>query len=102
MQNKRNLLEEMKKIIRVASPDFVMLVVDSLTGNDALEQGRSFSESVKIDGVTLTKLDADARGGSAISLAAVIGKPVIFAGTGQAYEDLISFDPATIVNRIVG
>ena len=60
------------------------------------------SEAVKIDGVTLTKLDADARGGSAISLAAVIGKPVIFAGTGQAYEDLISFDPATIVNRIVG
>ena len=102
MQTKRNLLEEMKKIIRVASPDFVMLVVDSLTGNDAVEQGRSFSESVKIDGVTLTKLDADARGGSAISLAAVIGKPVIFAGTGQAYEDLISFDPATIVNRIVG
>jgi fused signal recognition particle receptor len=102
MQTKRNLLEEMKKIIRVASPDFVMLVVDSLTGNDAAEQGRSFSESVKIDGVTLTKLDADARGGSAISLAAVIGKPVIFAGTGQAYEDLISFDPATIVNRIIG
>jgi fused signal recognition particle receptor len=102
MQTKRNLLEEMKKIVRVASPDFVMLVVDSLTGNDAVEQGRSFSESVKIDGVTLTKLDADARGGSAISLAAIIGKPVIFAGTGQAYEDLISFDPATIVNKIVG
>ena len=102
MQTKRNLLDEMKKIVRVASPDFVMLVVDSLTGNDAVEQGRSFSESVKIDGVTLTKLDADARGGSAISLAAEIGKPVIFAGTGQAYEDLISFDPTTIVDRIMG
>ncbi len=102
MQTKRNLLDEMKKIVRVASPDFVMLVVDSLTGNDAVEQGRSFSESVRIDGITLTKLDADARGGSAISLAAEIGKPVIFAGTGQAYEDLISFDPTTIVNRIIG
>jgi fused signal recognition particle receptor len=101
MQTKRNLLEEMKKIVRVASPDFVMLVVDSLTGNDAVEQGRSFSESVRIDGITLTKLDADARGGSAISLASEIGKPVIFAGTGQAYEDLISFDPKTIVDRIV-
>jgi len=102
MQTKRNLLDEMKKIVRIASPDFVMLVVDSLTGNDAVEQGRSFSESVRIDGITLTKLDADARGGSAISLAAEIGKPVIFAGTGQAYEDLISFDPTTIVNRIIG
>jgi fused signal recognition particle receptor len=102
MQTKRNLLDEMKKIVRIASPDFVMLVVDSLTGNDAVEQGRSFSESVRIDGITLTKLDADARGGSAISLAAETGKPVIFAGTGQAYEDLISFDPTTIVNRIIG
>lgn len=102
MQTKRNLLEEMKKIVRVSSPDFVMLVVDSLTGNDAVEQGRSFSEAVRIDGVTLTKLDADARGGSAISLAAEIRKPVIFAGTGQAYKDLISFDPKTIVDRIVG
>ena len=102
MQTKRNLLDEMKKIVRIASPDFVMLVVDSLTGNDAVEQGRSFSESVRIDGITLTKLDADARGGSAISLAAEIGKPVIFAGTGQAYEDLISFDPTTIIDRIIG
>ena len=102
MQTKRNLLEEMKKIVRVASPDFVMLVVDSLTGNDAVEQGRSFSQSVRIDGITLTKLDADAKGGSAISLAAEIRKPVIFAGTGQSYEDLISFDPGTIVNKIVG
>ncbi len=102
MQTKRNLLEEMKKIVRVSSPDFVMLVVDSLTGNDAVEQGRSFSQSVRIDGITLTKLDADAKGGSAISLAAEIGKPVVFAGTGQAYGDLISFDPTTIVDRIVG
>jgi fused signal recognition particle receptor len=101
MQTKRNLLEEMKKIVRVSSPDFVMLVVDSLTGNDAVEQGRSFSEAVRIDGITLTKLDADARGGSAISLASEIKKPVIFAGTGQAYGDLISFDPKVIVDRIV-
>jgi len=102
MQTKRNLLEEMKKIVRVASPDFVMLVVDSLTGNDAVEQGRSFSQSVRIDGITLTKLDADAKGGSAISLAAEIGKPVIFAGIGQGYEDLMSFDPGAIVERIIG
>jgi fused signal recognition particle receptor len=102
MQTKRNLLEEMKKIVRVASPDFVMLVVDSLTGNDAVEQGRSFSEAVRIDGITLTKLDADARGGSAISLAAEIKKPVIFAGIGQGYADMISFDPNSIVSKIVG
>jgi fused signal recognition particle receptor len=102
MQTNKNLLEEMKKIARVANPDLTILVVDSLTGNDAVEQGRSFSEAVKIDGVILTKLDADAKGGSAISMATIIGKPILFATVGQNYDDLMSFEPEAMVEKIVG
>ncbi len=78
MQTNKNLLEEMKKIARVAKPNMTILVVDSLTGNDAVEQGKTFSNAINIDGVLLTKLDADAKGGSAISMAAIIGKPILF------------------------
>lgn len=102
MQTNKNLLEEMKKIARVAKPDLTILVVDALTGNDAVDQGQKFSEAVNIDGVILTKLDADAKGGSAISMAAVIGKPVLFATVGQNYEDLVSFEPEQMVENIIG
>lgn len=102
MQTNKNLLEEMKKIARVAKPDLTILVVDALTGNDAVEQGQRFSEAVHIDGVILTKLDADAKGGSAISMAAVIGKPILFATVGQNYEDLVSFDPEQMVEKMLG
>jgi fused signal recognition particle receptor len=101
MQTNRNLLEEMKKIARVAKPDLTILVVDALTGNDAVEQGRIFSEAIPIDGIILTKLDADAKGGSAISMASIIGKPIFFAAVGQNYGDLISFNPDQMVSRIV-
>jgi fused signal recognition particle receptor len=102
MQTNKNLLEEMKKIARVAKPDLTILVVDALTGNDAVDQGQKFSEAVNIDGVILTKLDADAKGGSSISMAAVIGKPVLFATVGQNYEDLVSFEPEQMVENIIG
>jgi fused signal recognition particle receptor len=102
MQTNKNLLEEMKKIARVARPNMTILVVDSLTGNDAVEQGKSFADAVTIDGVVLTKLDADTKGGSAISMAAVIGKPIMFATVGQNYEDLVSFEPDQMVMKIVG
>jgi len=102
MQTNKNLLEEMKKIARVAKPDLTILVVDALTGNDAVDQGQKFSEAVNIDGVILTKLDADAKGGSAISMAAVIGKPVLFAAVGQNYEDLVSFEPEQMVENMIG
>jgi fused signal recognition particle receptor len=102
MQTNKNLLEEMKKIARVVKPDLTILVVDALTGNDAVEQGRIFSEAVTLDGVILTKLDADAKGGSAISMATIIGKPIFFAAVGQNYEDLIPFNPDQMVSKIVG
>lgn len=101
MQTNKNLLEEMKKIARVAKPNLTILVVDSLTGNDAVEQGKAFANAVNIDGVMLTKLDADTKGGSAISMAAIIGKPILFATVGQNYEDLVSFEPDQMVSRII-
>ena len=102
MQNNKNLLEEMRKIVRVTNPDLTMLVVDALTGNDAVEQGKVFSEAVKIDGIILAKLDADVKGGSAISLSYIMGKPVALVGTGQKYEDLEPFQAEAIVKNLIG
>jgi fused signal recognition particle receptor len=102
MQNNKNLLEEMRKIVRVTSPDLTILVVDALTGNDAVEQGKVFSEAVKIDGIILAKLDADVKGGSAISLSYIMGKPVAMVGTGQKYDDLESFQAEAIVKNLIG
>ena len=102
MQNNKNLLEEMRKIVRVTSPDLTILVVDALTGNDAVEQGKVFSEAVKIDGIILAKLDADVKGGSAISLSYIMGKPVAMVGTGQKYDDLEPFQAEAIVKNLIG
>jgi len=102
MGTNTNLLEEMKKIVRVTKPDLTILVVDALTGNDAMEQGKVFSQAVKIDGIILAKLDADVKGGSAISLSYVMGKPVTLVGTGQTYNDLESFQPEAVVKNMVG
>ncbi|MGQ9543714.1 MAG: signal recognition particle-docking protein FtsY [Candidatus Bathyarchaeia archaeon] len=101
MQTNKNLLDEMVKIVRIAKPDLTILVVDALTGNDAVEQALTFSRAVQVDGIILTKLDADAKGGSAISVSHVTGKPVIFIGTGQEYKDLTPFNPTYIVERIL-
>ncbi len=101
MQTNKNLLEEMKKIARVTKPNLTILVVDALTGNDAVEQGKAFSGAVNIDGVILTKLDADAKGGSAISTATIIRKPILFATVGQNYEDLVSFEPDQMVSKMI-
>ena len=95
-----DLMEELKKVARVTKPDFKILVVDSLTGNDALDQVRFFDEAVSIDGVVLTKMDADVKGGTAVSVIAISGKPVVFIGTGQNYNDLEEFDPKALVEKI--
>lgn len=102
MQTNKNLLEEMRKIVRVTRPDLTILVVDALTGNDAVEQGKIFSEAVKIDGIILAKLDADVKGGSAISLSYIMNKPVALVGTGQSYDDLEQFQPEAIVKNVIG
>ena len=102
MQTNQNLLEEMRKIVRVTKPDLTILVVDALTGNDAVEQGKVFSQAVKIDAIILAKLDADVKGGNAISLSYIMGRPVTLVGTGQGYDDLEPFQPQAIVKNLVG
>ncbi|MEM3852428.1 MAG: signal recognition particle-docking protein FtsY, partial [Methanomassiliicoccales archaeon] len=96
-----NLMDEMKKIKRVASPDLIVFVGDALAGNDAIEQARAFEKAVGIDMVVLTKIDADAKGGAALSIADAIGKPIAFLGTGQGYGDLQPFDPDWMAKRLV-
>jgi len=100
MQTNSNLMDEMAKIKRVAKPDMIIFVGDALSGNDAVEQAKRFNEVVGIDGVILTKVDADAKGGSSLSIAYTIGKPLLFVGVGQGYEDQIPFDPDWMIRNI--
>ena len=102
MQTNQNLMDQMKKIKKVASPNLVLYIGDALAGNDALEQAKQFHETVGLDGIVLTKIDADAKGGAALSMARTIGKPVVFLNTGQAYEDIRRFDPKWMVDRLLG
>jgi len=100
MQTNNNLLDEMKKIVRVAKPDLKIFVGDSLAGNDATIQASKFDEAVGIDAVILTKIDADSKGGAALSIAHTIGKPIAFVSDGQEYDRLIKFDADWMVSRL--
>lgn len=101
MQTNVNLMDEMKKIQRVVKPDLIIYVGDSLTGNDAVEQASKFDEAVGVDGIVLTKADADAKGGAALSIGYVINKPILFLGVGQSYEDIMEFKPEWMVDQLV-
>ena len=97
--------EMMDELIRVAEkikPDEKLLVVDAMTGQDAVNAATAFNESLELDGVILTKLDGDTRGGAAISVKAVTGKPIKFAGTGEKLDDVEVFHPDRIAGRILG
>ena len=96
-----DLVNELKKVVRVVKPHFKILVVDALTGNDAIEQARFFNEAVGVDGVIVTKVDAYEQGGVPLSIAYILGKPVIYAGVGQGYKDLKPFNVYEYVNRIL-
>jgi len=102
MHTDTDLMDELRKIKRIVKPHLTILVVDSLTGNDAIEQARLFDRSIGVDAVIIAKVDADVKGGVAISIVSTIGKPIMFIGTGQSYDDLEPFDPEMYVNRIVG
>ncbi len=95
-----NLIEEAKKIRRVVAPALTLFVGDALTGNDVVEQARMFDKAVGIDGLVLTKLDADAKGGAALSATYVTKKPILFVGVGQGYGDFRTFDPDWMVRRL--
>ncbi|MFA6022982.1 MAG: signal recognition particle-docking protein FtsY [Candidatus Pacearchaeota archaeon] len=100
MHTKDNLLKEMEKIVRVTKPDLKIFVAESITGNDATEQAKIFNETANIDGSILTKADVDEKGGTAISIGYVTGKPILFLGTGQEYKDLEKFDPKDIIANL--
>ena len=101
IQTNRNLMNELTKIKRIVNPDLTVLTVDSLTGNDAVMQAEEFHKSVGVDATILTKVDADVKGGSALSVTYVTQKPILFIGTGQKYEDLEEFDPEKFVQMIL-
>jgi fused signal recognition particle receptor len=101
MQTNRNLMDELKKIKRVVQPDLTVMVLDALIGNDAVDQARTFNEHVGFDAAILTKVDADAKGGSSLSVAYMTGKPIIYVGVGQEYRDLQPFDAAWFAGRIL-
>jgi fused signal recognition particle receptor len=101
IQTNRNLMNELAKIKRIVNPDLTVLTVDSLTGNDAVMQAEEFHKSVGVDATILTKVDADIKGGSALSVTYVTQKPILFIGTGQGYEDLEEFNPENFVQMIL-
>ena len=96
------LMDELKSIKAAVKPDEIMLVVDAMTGQDAVNAAQSFNEWLDIDAVMLTKLDGDARGGAALSVRAVTGKPIKFAGIGEKLEDIEQFHPDRMASRILG
>ena len=96
------LMEELKNIKATVKPNEIMLVVDAMTGQDAVNAAQSFNEWLDIDAVMLSKLDGDARGGAALSVRAVTGKPIKFAGIGEKLEDIETFHPDRMASRILG
>ena len=100
MQTNNNLIEEMKKIVRVSKPDLKVFVGDSLAGNDAIEQAKVFDAAIGADAVILTKIDTDAKGGAALSIAHTIGKPIAFVCNGQEYDDIVKFNTEWMIERM--
>jgi signal recognition particle subunit SRP54 len=96
------LMDEMKAVAQEARPQEVLLVADAMTGQDAVNVAKSFSDQVDLTGVILTRMDGDARGGAALSMRAVTGKPIKFAGTGEAIDRLEAFHPERVAGRILG
>lgn len=101
IQTDRNLMNELGKIKRIINPDVTILTVDALTGNDAVMQAEEFHKTVGIDGTILTKVDADVKGGAALSVTYVTGQPIVFIGVGQRYEDLQEFQPEQFTQMIL-
>ncbi|MCK5628189.1 signal recognition particle-docking protein FtsY [Candidatus Bathyarchaeota archaeon] len=101
MQTNRNLMSELSKVKRVIIPNLTVLTIDSLAGNDAAVQAEEFQNTIGLDATILTKVDADVKGGSALSVTYITKKPILFVGTGQNYTDLEVFSPETFVNMIL-
>ncbi|MFP3045191.1 MAG: signal recognition particle-docking protein FtsY [Thermocladium sp.] len=102
MHTDKSLMEEIRKIHRVASPDLTIFVADALMGNEALEIARTYAKYVPINAIMVTKVDAYPKGGSILTLLIELKKPIIFMGTGQGYDDLQSFDKSIFIKQILG
>ncbi len=98
---KANLMSQLDKIRRVMKPDLVVYVDEAVAGNDAVIRAAEFDKTAGADAVVLTKADMDSRGGAAISIAHTIGKPLMFLGTGQSYDDITPFEPAKVVDELL-
>jgi signal recognition particle subunit SRP54 len=96
------LMGELARVAKVARPDDTLLVVDAMTGQEAVHVAEAFDAAVGLDGVVLTKIDGDARGGAALSVKEVVGKPILFAGTGEKLDDFEPFHPDRMASRILG
>jgi len=101
LHTSNDLMAQLEKIDRVVDPDMTIFVDEAIAGQDAVERAREFNDAAEIDGAVLTKADADSQGGAAISVAQVTGKPILFLGVGQGYDDLERFDPEEIVDRLL-
>ena len=102
MQTSKNLMDQMSKINKVVNPDLKLFVGDSLAGNDTVSQAREFHNYTQFDGAILTKSDADARGGAAISIVKVTSSPILYLGIGQEYKDLKPFDQDSFLESLFG
>ena len=102
MQTAKNLMDEINKIVRVVKPDIKLFIGDSLAGNDTINQAREFYEYTKFDGAILTKTDADAKGGSAISIVHATSKPIVLLGMGQSYDDITPFNSEKFLDSVFG
>ena len=101
LHTSNDLMAQLEKIDRVVDPDMTLFVDEAVAGQDATNRAVEFNDAAEIDGAMLTKADADSQGGAAISIAHVTGKPILFLGTGQGYDDLVRFDPDEIVSRLL-
>jgi len=101
MQNRDSLMKEIEKISRVNKPDMKIFLGESITGNDATEQAKAFNEALDLTGIILSKADVDEKGGTAISVSKATGKPILFLGIGQTYDDLEVFDKEKIIKKIM-
>ncbi|WP_256288597.1 signal recognition particle-docking protein FtsY [Halobellus inordinatus] len=102
LHTSNDLMSQLEKIDRVVDPDMTLFVDEAVAGQDAVERAKTFNDAAEIDGAILTKADADSNGGAAISIAYVTGKPILFLGVGQGYDDIERFDPERMVERLVG
>ena len=101
LHTNEGLMDQLEKIDRVVDPDMTLFVDEAVAGQDAVNRAREFNEAAEIDGAILTKADADSNGGAAISIAHVTGKPILFLGVGQGYDDLERFDPEEMIDRLL-